>query len=120
MDIIDQLSSAFEEKGIKVTLGSHDGPEPGGGKLFTTHTEYHISLDNDSPFIPVGYGSNRAIQQSSGKYICILDAVGLHNYIIFHQNLLDEILAKQFHFLMLRPQWISKPNGHPPKILFEP
>lgn len=33
MDIIDQLSSAFKEKGIKITFGSHDGSEPGGGKL---------------------------------------------------------------------------------------
>lgn len=44
MDIIDQLSSAFEEKGIKITLGSHDGSKPGGGKLFPSHTAYHTSL----------------------------------------------------------------------------
>lgn len=41
MAVIEQLTTAFEEKGIKLTISTRDGPEPGGGKLFTIHTPYH-------------------------------------------------------------------------------
>ncbi|XP_075034291.1 queuosine-tRNA galactosyltransferase isoform X2 [Mixophyes fleayi] len=51
--IIQQWRSNFEERGIRVIVGSHKSPRPRG----------------------VGYAKNQAIRQSSGGYLCFLDSI---------------------------------------------
>jgi glycosyltransferase involved in cell wall biosynthesis len=52
MEILDQFRTKFEERGITLVVCHPDHLEPRG----------------------VGYGTNCAIRQSSGKYICVQDA----------------------------------------------
>jgi glycosyltransferase involved in cell wall biosynthesis len=50
--VLDELRAKFAERDIKIVTGSTVQAQPKG----------------------VGYGSNRAIRQSSGEFICVLDA----------------------------------------------
>ena len=74
MDIVDGFRTKLEERGIRIVSGSHRNLKPRGGKM----TCYPLCIPF-SVYISVGYGHNCAIRQSSGKYICIQDAVSLKN-----------------------------------------
>ncbi|KAL8579350.1 hypothetical protein ACOMHN_026715 [Nucella lapillus] len=50
--ILDKWKSRLEEKGVKVVIGGHNSDTPRG----------------------VGYAKNKAVAQSSGSYLCFLDA----------------------------------------------
>jgi hypothetical protein len=67
--VLDELRAKFAERDIKIVTGSTVQAQPKGGlilhKKFTQRSVYSNA---------VGYGSNRAIRQSSGEFICVLDA----------------------------------------------
>nr|XP_023394615.1 UDP-GlcNAc:betaGal beta-1,3-N-acetylglucosaminyltransferase-like protein 1 [Loxodonta africana] len=52
MTVIEKWKVKLEDSGILVVIGGHDSPSPRG----------------------VGYSKNQAIAQSSGAYLCFLDA----------------------------------------------
>ncbi|XP_060250927.1 UDP-GlcNAc:betaGal beta-1,3-N-acetylglucosaminyltransferase-like protein 1 isoform X3 [Ovis aries] len=52
MTIIEKWKKKLEDSGILVVIGGHDSPSPRG----------------------VGYSKNQAVAQSSGSYLCFLDA----------------------------------------------
>ncbi|XP_053767030.1 queuosine-tRNA galactosyltransferase isoform X1 [Desmodus rotundus] len=52
MAIVEKWKATLEGSGIRVVIGGHDSPSPRG----------------------VGYSKNQAIAQSSGSYLCFLDA----------------------------------------------
>ncbi|XP_072259693.1 queuosine-tRNA galactosyltransferase [Pyxicephalus adspersus] len=51
-NLIQQWKSKLEDRGINIIVGGHNSPRPRG----------------------VGYAKNQAIRQSSGRYLCFLDA----------------------------------------------
>ncbi|XP_036919541.1 UDP-GlcNAc:betaGal beta-1,3-N-acetylglucosaminyltransferase-like protein 1 isoform X2 [Sturnira hondurensis] len=53
MAIVEKWKVTLEGSGIRVVIGGHDSPSPRG----------------------VGYSKNQAIAQSSGSYLCFLDAI---------------------------------------------
>ncbi|KAI4533753.1 hypothetical protein MG293_016772 [Ovis ammon polii] len=53
MTIIEKWKKKLEDSGILVVIGGHDSPSPRG----------------------VGYSKNQAVAQSSGSYLCFLDAI---------------------------------------------
>ncbi|XP_064126503.1 UDP-GlcNAc:betaGal beta-1,3-N-acetylglucosaminyltransferase-like protein 1 isoform X3 [Loxodonta africana] len=53
MTVIEKWKVKLEDSGILVVIGGHDSPSPRG----------------------VGYSKNQAIAQSSGAYLCFLDAI---------------------------------------------
>ncbi|KAI4566821.1 hypothetical protein MJG53_015498 [Ovis ammon polii x Ovis aries] len=67
MTIIEKWKKKLEDSGILVVIGGHDSPSPRG----------------------VGYSKNQAVAQSSGSYLCFLDANFKKTYALdpeFHSS----------------------------------
>eukprot|EP00118_Oscarella_pearsei_P014760 m.128980 g.128980 ORF g.128980 m.128980 type:complete len:131 (+) comp37960_c0_seq10:62-454(+) len=58
MEIVHSWLPRLKAKQVRVVIGGHSGKEPKG----------------------VGFAKNRAIQQSSGQFLCFMDAV-LHTHL---------------------------------------
>eukprot|EP00118_Oscarella_pearsei_P014766 m.128964 g.128964 ORF g.128964 m.128964 type:complete len:97 (+) comp37960_c0_seq4:269-559(+) len=76
MEIVHSWLPRLKAKQVRVVIGGHSGKEPKGGYLKSR------SMDgsNGRISILVGFAKNRAIQQSSGQFLCFMDAV-LHTHL---------------------------------------
>eukprot|EP00118_Oscarella_pearsei_P014764 m.129059 g.129059 ORF g.129059 m.129059 type:complete len:237 (+) comp37960_c0_seq32:320-1030(+) len=70
MEIVHSWLPRLKAKQVRVVIGGHSGKEPKGGYLKSR------SMDgsNGRISILVGFAKNRAIQQSSGQFLCFMDA----------------------------------------------
>ncbi|KAE8577205.1 hypothetical protein XENTR_v10004478 [Xenopus tropicalis] len=74
---IEDWRARLEGQGITVIVGSHNSPQPKG----------------------VGYAKNRAILQSSGRYLCFLDSDDV---------MMPQRIRMQYEAALQRPQSVSK------------
>ena len=58
-----------------MVISSHHGCNPMGRKHRQAKRENDTTLSQSTIIISAGYGRNRAIAQSIGRFLCFLDAV---------------------------------------------
>lgn len=63
----------LEAAAIRMVVSGHHDHPPKGGEAELKNVDDAMIIQNI--YGVVGYGRNRAIQQSKGKYLCFFDAV---------------------------------------------